>query len=143
MDIVIDANVLVAELLRDRGRALLKSNEIDLFAAEKVVEETRHELVKRVKKMQEANRFSEAVGEQLLKLATEIIDIYISLVPLSDYSSLEAEAKKRIPRDLDDWHTIAVSLTLEAAIWTEDKDFFGCGCPVWTTETLLIQLEDI
>ncbi|MBC8121000.1 MAG: hypothetical protein H7Y22_04070 [Gemmatimonadaceae bacterium] len=26
------------------------------------------------------------------------------------------------------------------AIWTEDRDFFGCGLPVWTTETLAVYL---
>ncbi|WP_367997203.1 PIN domain-containing protein [Planktothrix pseudagardhii] len=25
-------------------------------------------------------------------------------------------------------------------MWTLDCDFLGCGCPTWTTETLLTQL---
>ena len=37
--------------------------------------------------------------------------------------------------------TVALSLALPAAIWTEDYDFFGCGCPTWTTETLLLQVN--
>ena len=34
-----------------------------------------------------------------------------------------------------------IPYSLPAAIWTEDYDFFGCGCPTWTTQTLLLQLN--
>lgn len=62
-------------------------------------------------------------------------------MPISFYPPLEAEARKRIPRDPNDWETVALALALPAAIWTEDYDFFGCGCPSWTTQTLLFQLQ--
>ena len=35
----------------------------------------------------------------------------------------------------------ALALALEAAIWTSDNDFFGCGIATWTTDTLLIHLS--
>ncbi len=50
-------------------------------------------------------------------------------------------ALRRVPRDPTDAPTVALALASDAAIWTADLDFFGCGVPVWTTETLLLQLE--
>jgi hypothetical protein len=31
---------------------------------------------------------------------------------------------------------VALALALECGIWTADRDFFGCGVAVWTTDTL-------
>ncbi|NQZ64621.1 MAG: DNA-binding protein [Crocosphaera sp.] len=69
------------------------------------------------------------------------MDQKITTIPLSYYQSFEEEARKRIPRDPNDWETVALSLALPASIWTQDYDFFGCGCPTWTTQTLLSQLS--
>ena len=30
----------------------------------------------------------------------------------------------------------------DAGIWTHDADFFGCGVPTWTTDTLLAYLDE-
>ena len=76
-----------------------------------------------------------------IETALAVIDNQMRLIPPSFYNYLETEARKRIPRDPDDWHTVALALALPAAIWTQDYDFFGCGCPTWTTETLLLQLS--
>ena len=35
----------------------------------------------------------------------------------------------------------ALALAIEAAIWTLDNDFLGCGVATWTTDTLLIHLS--
>ena len=40
----------------------------------------------------------------------------------------------------DDWHTVALALMLNADIWTQDKDFLGCGVATWITETLRLKL---
>ena len=61
----------------------------------------------------------------------------ITVVPEVDYGVHEAAARDRIPRDPNDWPTVALALSLDCGIWTNDQDFFGCGVPVWTTETLL------
>ncbi len=36
--------------------------------------------------------------------------------------------------------TVALALALDCGIWTNDRDFFGCGLPVWVTETLRAHL---
>lgn len=51
----------------------------------------------------------------------------VSIIPHDIYSPYETVAKNRIPRDPNDWFTVALALALEAAIWTCDRDFLGCG----------------
>ena len=57
------------------------------------------------------------------------------------YASFEQDARERIPRDPDDWPTVALALFLGVDIWTQDKDFLGCGVATWTTDTLLARLR--
>jgi predicted nucleic acid-binding protein len=73
-------------------------------------------------------RVSQAAGDELLNRALRLIHNRIAVVPAERYKALEGKALKRIPRDPDDWPTVAAALILEAGIWTRDADFLGCGC---------------
>ena len=140
MRLAVDANILVGELLRERGRILVADSKGELFIAAKVLEEALHELEKRVDHIAER---SDASAEQLvtlLTLATEAVRKNLYIIELKHYQAFEKEAQRRMPRDADDWHTVALALSLDAAIWTQDKDFLGCGVATWTTGTLLLQL---
>lgn len=141
MRLVVDTNILVAELLRERGRVLIQSRKLDLYIAEKMKNETLYELEKRLKILTAKINLTEEIAKQQLEFAIELIETRIVTFPLSFYQSWELEARKRIPRDPHDWEAIALSLALSCDIWTEDRDFFGCGCAIWTTETLLLQLN--
>jgi len=141
MRLVVDTNILVAELLRARGRALIQSPLLNLHLAEKMKNETIYELEKRLKILINKNKITETIAKQQLENSLELIEAKIFTFPLSFYESWESEARKRIPRDPNDWETIALSLALSCDIWTEDRDFFGCGCAIWTTETLLLKLN--
>ncbi|NEP77590.1 MAG: nucleotide-binding protein, PIN domain-containing protein [Okeania sp. SIO3C4] len=141
MHLVVDTNILVAELLRNRGVDLIESQSLELFLAEKMKSEAQYELQKRVSIIVNKTNLTPEQGQLKLEIALGIMDRKIITVPLSDYQSFEAEARKRIPRDPNDWETVALALALPAAIWTEDYDFFGCGCPTWTTQTLLLQIN--
>lgn len=141
MRLVVDSNILVAELLRKRGRNLIISESLQLFLAEKMKNEVEYELQKRLKIIVSKTNLTQELGALQLESALKLIDTKIMTFPLSFYQSFEEEAKKRIPRDPNDWQTVALALALSAAIWTEDYDFFGCGCPTWTTQTLLLQLN--
>ncbi len=141
MRLVVDTNILVAELLRNRGVDLMESQSLELFLAEKMKNEAQYELQKRMSIIVNKTNLTPEQGEFQLEVALGIIDRKIVTVPLSDYQSFEAEARKRIPRDPNDWETVALALALSSAIWTEDYDFFGCGCPTWTTQTLLPQID--
>lgn len=141
MRLVVDTNILVAELLRNRGVDLIQSQNLELLLAEKMKNEAKYELQKRISIIVNQANLTPEQGQFQLERAWGIIDRKILTVPWSDYQSFEAEARKRIPRDPNDWETVALALALPAAIWTEDYDFFGCGCPTWTTQTLLLQIN--
>ena len=64
----------------------------------------------------------------------------VTQIPGALYGVHEGVARSRIPRDPDDWHTVALAIATDAAIWTADADFLGCGIATWTTETLLAHL---
>lgn len=127
MRLVVDANILVAELLRSRGRVLLQDERLELFVAEVAWLEANYELERRGKHIIERQQLSQKALHALLEPAKDIAQAVVSVVPEPVYIPLHRDARLRIPRDPDDWHTVALALLLDAAIWTQDHDFLGCG----------------
>lgn len=141
MIIVADASVLVAELIRVRGWALFRDAAISLFVAEEQWGETQYEIERRLRHLRERVLVPE---EQIASIRHEIealIDDHaIDVVERHAYGELEAIARRRIPRDPNNWPTVALALALGADILTEDHDFLGCGVATWTFETLRDEL---
>jgi predicted nucleic acid-binding protein len=137
---VADASSLVGELLRARGQDLLRHATLDLAIAEPIRDEAQHELERRVNLRIQQGRMPFARGHAVLAAALELLNATIVRVPVASYARFEDEARARIPRDPNDWPTVAAALALDAGIWTNDGDFLGCGLPTWTTETLLAYL---
>ena len=142
MRLIVDANILVAELIRVRGRKLIANPKLELYVAEKAWEEATYELDKRLGILVQKSIFSQTAGQNLLRDARKLAELKVSVIPHEIYVSYETEAKRRIPRDPNDWFTVALALALDADIWTLDKDFLGCGVATWTTETLLLHLAN-
>jgi predicted nucleic acid-binding protein len=143
MKLVVDTNVLVGELLRQRGKELIQHPQLDLLMTERILSETHHEFRKRLTAIVRRQGISESLIDNIWLSSNQLITNQVLLVVESDYAHFEAEAKRRIPRDPNDWQTIALALHLDAGIWTQDYDFFGCGCATWTTETLLLHLQGL
>lgn len=56
----------------------------------------------------------------------------------ADYDARRQDAEQRIAaRDLDDWPTVALALTLNLPVWSQDKDLTVAGLDVYTTGDLL------
>jgi hypothetical protein len=141
-----DANVLVAELLRQRGRALIHDRRLDLRLSERAEEETRYELARRVERIVARGHMDALEADALLQSALATIDGFLTVIPHFVYADNLDRAAYRVPRDLDDAPTVALALALggdegRCGIWTNDGDFLGCGVPTWTTETLLAHLR--
>lgn len=65
------------------------------------------------------------------------------VIPLAQeiYSEYEYDAQRRIEdRDIKDWQIVALALSLNCPIWTEDRDFFGIGIATWNTRNVEIYL---
>ncbi len=144
MIIVADASVLVAELLRHRGRVLFTNPRLNVVVAEEQWEETEHEVSRRIAIIVRQERIT---PEQASKLFTDLSALRsthsIEVVSRDLYEHVEVAARRRIPRDPKDWPTVALAMVLDAGILTGDNDFLGCGCPTWTVDTLLQELAGL
>lgn len=125
---------------------LAASPELSLRISDAAWSEARHELSKRLDKVVGQGRMERGQADDLLREAIELAEARVVPVPREVYEAHEQEAEYRVPRDPDDIPTVALALALGArdgwcAIWTGDHDFFGCGLPVWVTDTLVAHLE--
>ena len=141
MRLVVDASVLVGELLRRAGRERLADGRLELFLAEHTWSEVRHELPRRAQRLGERRRLTDDLVNRLVADCLRAIEDNFSIVAEAVYAPMEAEARWRSARDQQDWPSVALALVLEAAIWTEDADFLGTGVATWTTETVKALLE--
>lgn len=136
MLLIVDTNVLVSECLRRRGRQRLTEAELQLLATERVDGEFGHELRRRLAFLAARAALTPEEQRTLEEEALELYRSKVVVAPHEQYAPFEAQARARIPTDADDWPSVALALVLEAGIWTEDRDFFGCGLSVWRTEVL-------
>jgi predicted nucleic acid-binding protein len=136
MRLVVDTGVLVGELLRERGRARLGDERLELFLPEQMWSETKVELPRRIKAFVRRRDLPPEVGAQLGDLCLEAVEANVVVLDEAIYSALEDEARARSLRDPNDWPVVASALALSAAVWTHDNDFLGTGVATWTTETL-------
>lgn len=75
----------------------------------------------------------------LLLLA--VANLPVRVVAPEGYASSVADARRRIGRrNPDDVPTLALALKFRLPIWTNDKDFEGCGVSRYTSEDLLRHL---
>lgn len=75
MLLVVDANILVGELIRQRGRELILHPLWKLYLPEKQWKESCYELEKRIKIMIEKRIFSPEIGHNLLQDASFNVEI--------------------------------------------------------------------
>ena len=96
-----------------------------------------HEVRLRIDALVRHGRWTSAERDDVIRDRLALLARHVTVVAEAEYGGNEAMARDRIPRDPNDWPTVALALSMGIGIWTNDQDFFGCGVPVWTTETLL------
>ena len=114
MDLVVDANVLFAVLIKDGfSYQLLFNEKFHLFTPEYIfveIEEHQEEI------MSKTERSIDSFYNLL-----EVLKRRIVLVPLEELTEYIEEAEKITP-DPDDMAYLALALKLNCAIWSNDKD---------------------
>lgn len=92
---------------------------------------------------------AEEVAEHLPTLARkrgldlDLLLAVLTVMPISwraasEYEAQRTEAERRIAkRDPDDWPTVALALTHDIPIWSQDRDLEVAGLPLFTTGQLL------
>ena len=141
MRLAVDTSTLVAEALRSRGRRLLAHSALDLVAAEEAWSEAEHELARRVALVATRQQLSIEAGRELADEVLRLMRACVRVVSGDVCAPHMVEATERMPRDRRDAPTVALALALQCGIWTADRDFFGCGVPVWATETLWMYVK--
>ena len=135
MKIAVDANALLSAVLGGRANLILQHPEVEeIFTAEETLDEVQEYALGLARK----KRLREDVV--LLTLAT----LPVTVMERSIYASGIAEASRRIgQRDPDDIPILALALTLNVPLWSNDKDFKDVGVEWYTTERLLRRLRII
>ena len=130
MLLVVDANVFVGELLRRRGRALMRDPRLTLMVSERALEEARHELFRRIEYIVGQERMGRETADAMLRSALEVAEVEATVVPDVAYSEHLEHAAYRVPRDLDDAPTVALALGGDegrCGIWTNDGASSAAG----------------
>lgn len=61
----------------------------------------------------------------------------VEVIPPDAYEPFEQAARDRLqPRGQPDWPVLAAAFVYRDEIWSNDRDFFGVGVPVWTTTNI-------
>jgi predicted nucleic acid-binding protein len=134
---VLDANILVRGVLGERVPDLLERyhRHVLFYTPSQCFSDARAYLPAIL------NRRSRVAAGMALQ-ALDALSAIVQSVDEAVYAGFEAEARQRIQeRDMDDWPLIALSMTLDCPIWTEDKDFFGTGIATWRTRNVEIYLS--
>lgn len=141
MRLVVDASVLVGELLRARGRDRLGDARLDLFLPEPVWGEVQHELPRRIAVLARRRGIPKPEADQLVSLCLVAVEANVAVLEHAVFAALEDEARSRALRDPNDWPLVASALALAAGIWTVDNDLLGTGVATWTTASLQVWLD--
>lgn len=135
--IVLDANILIRAVLVRRVSFLLFKYfpAINFCAPNAAFLEARDRLPDILK------RRGMSVDPGMTNLS--LVGTYVQAVDREFYKPFEASARTRLKlRDPNDWPILACALALDCPIWTEDRDFFGCGVATWTTDRVELYLRD-
>jgi len=136
MQLVVDTNILLAGLLKPSvTQKLLFSEELQLFLPEHSLREIeRH-----------ATEFAERMGasEQEFQQAVRLIILNVKIVPSEEYALFEQKAQKLCPKGHEnDWPFIALALSLNCTLWSNDKALKKqLAVQVYATHDLMEKIE--
>lgn len=133
MRLVADANVILLALIGGRAQTVLAHPAVsEILTTEFTIGEV-CEYVERL------------AAKKKLELTVVLLTMSIlpvKIVPRENYEHCLPEARKRIGgRDPDDIDLLALALSSEAVIWSNDNDFAEGGVDWLTTAQLLKRLE--
>ena len=119
---------------------MFRHPDLELVVAAEAWSESEHEIRRRIQILDRIGRLGTVSAEKAVADALDFLANAVRVVASDVFANRMADAARRVPRDTEDAPTVALALALDCGIWTSDRDFFGCGVPVWTTETLLLHL---
>jgi predicted nucleic acid-binding protein len=135
--IVLDTNILIRAILGERVPNLLEKYHFHCnFVTPALCYQELSNHLPQI--LQQRNLPLETFSDAIEKLTKIVMPIAQEI-----YSEYEDNAKERIgERDLNDWPILALTLSLNSPIWTEDQDFFGVSIATWNTRNIEIYLSN-
>jgi len=114
MRLVVDANVLFSFFKKDSftRRFIFTHPEIELFTPVYVFEE--------LEEHSEEIKSKARIDDRVYELSTKELLEFVAIVPLDDFKKFWREAKQISP-DPDDVEYLALALSLDCSIWSNDK----------------------
>ncbi|MGH9450133.1 MAG: PIN domain-containing protein [Terriglobia bacterium] len=133
MRLAADANVLLSSVLGGRAKLILESPQVDeILTVDQILAEVQEYagILARKKRL----------AADLVLLAVGALPV--TVVERTAYTAAIPEAPRRIGRrDPDDIELLALAITFNVPVWSNDRDFNGTGIEWLTTEALLRQLD--
>jgi predicted nucleic acid-binding protein len=129
MNLVLDANILVRLIVGRRAAiefAEAQRRGIAFSTTSHQLEESRKVLVK-------------VFGLQSEEAIIELWNALAGVTLLEDdtVSAAQDDARVRLHRRAQpDWPVLAAAISTGAGIWSDDRDFFGVGVPVWSSTNI-------
>ena len=136
MELVVDANILVSGLIKDGiTRELMLNNDIDLYTSDFIF----IELFKHIKEI--AKKADMAINEFIDMAEILIVESGLKTITIDEIRSFIDTANKISP-DIDDALYFSVSLKLNCAIWSNDKELKNQNhVKVYSTSDLIKMLK--
>jgi predicted nucleic acid-binding protein len=134
--LVLDANILFRAVFGNQVYRLLRTFEeaVNFYSPDVCFDDAR----RHIPNVAAIRNFDRDTALLTLDRLAEIVRV----VDGPDYRVHKTSASARIrSRDISDWPIVATCLLLNAPLWTEDRDFFGCGLATWTTNNVGIYLR--
>lgn len=131
MDLVIDANIVIAAIIAESGktRDIIFSTNIGLFAPEFLLTE--------IEKHKKEIILKSGLSPSEFDLAMSIISSRIIFVPFSKFEDFVQHAEKKVI-DKSDTEYVALSLKLSCPLWSNDKGLqLQDAVKVYTTVEIL------
>jgi predicted nucleic acid-binding protein len=134
--IVVDANILISAVLGSATGAYF-----DRVAGE------RSPMTSEAS-MREASRVVGHIRPLDLPFLDALLDL-VTIVPGEDVRAADLEDAERTRRTATvsknrsdkDAHLLALTWTVDADLWSHDRDFAGTGWPIWSTANLMASFE--
>ena len=139
--IVLDANILIRAVLGRRAFALLEdyAQRVSFLTPEIAFSDVAARLPNILtRRGSQPDDLETLLGHDILGR----LRLLVIAVASDAYAAREHEARRRLARrDELDWPYLALALTVDCPIWTEDQDFFGSGVATWTTDRVEFYLS--
>jgi predicted nucleic acid-binding protein len=127
-----DASVVLAALGGGAAGRILQHPAVEVYTARSDIEQI-EEYLPRIAK-------AKGMDEALLRMT--LIHMPLRVVEPHELESKRDEANRRIAkRDPDDVDLLALALTMDIPVWSNDNDFEETGVKWYTTAELLRKLE--